>query len=221
MLFDSFFFNKIILARKLAFCYIDTLTSQRDVNFMSEDYGKVSDEQKIKISCLSDALKRYDSYIGTVNFKCGLLMTFNIAVIGGVILKSKDFIAHDYTECWVIMALIYIAAASFLGCLAVIRTIWPNITSASTAPPSTENLESPSILFFGSVAKRFKAHEYAKRVGEIKYSELERDLAIQVHEVAVVTSDKFRRVSHAANCSKHSLYGLIVLLGLMIVQGAK
>ena len=180
--------------------------------------GALSDEQKLKITCLSDALKRYDSYIGTTNFKSGLLITFNAAIFGGLILKAGDLIKPGYLKVWIILALIIISVLSLLSIAAVINTIWPNLKSASNAARSEKTNEPPSILFFKSVADNFDATTYADRISSINYLELERDLAIQVHEVATVTLDKHVKIATAAKHTRLNIYALFCLGFFIVLQ---
>ncbi|PWB37064.1 MULTISPECIES: Pycsar system effector family protein [Pseudomonas] len=179
----------------------------------SEERGKVSDEQKLRMSSLWDSLKRFDAYIGTVNFKSGLLTTLNAAIFGGVVLKADSFIQKESHYLYLlIFILTIITLLSLLSIYYVIKSIWPNLTSASTGPGETE---PHSIFFFGSIAKNFTASEFANSVKIKSADELERDLSIQVHEVAVITDLKFKIISKAANLTK---WNLVALLAFGLIQ---
>ena len=58
-----------------------------------------SDEKPSK-SDLWDIIKRYDSYIATINFKSGLITTFNFGVFAGLLVKASvnrpEFIGDQF-----------------------------------------------------------------------------------------------------------------------------
>lgn len=180
---------------------------------------KVMDDQKIRISGLWDTLKRYDSYISTVNFKSGLIASFNTAVFAGVILKTEEITKlsvklHSATA----LLLSLISLLSILSIFWVIRSIWPNLKSASLG--NSKN-QQPSLFFFASVSKNFTAENYAETLRTSTVDALEKDLAIQVHEVASLTLIKFRRIARAGWMTILNLICLIILgLALTIDLGA-
>ncbi|MHA6578452.1 Pycsar system effector family protein [Pseudomonas yamanorum] len=178
-----------------------------------EEQGKVSDEQKLRISSMWDSLKRFDAYIGTVNFKSGLLTTLNAAIFGGIVLKADSLIqTGSHYQVLLIAILAAIALLSLLSIYHVIKSIWPNLTSAST---DKKVPQSPSIFFFSSVSKNFTAAQFVDAVQQKSVDELERDLIVQVHEVAVITDLKFKIIAKAA---KLTAWNLMVLLGFGFVQ---
>lgn len=171
---------------------------------------KINDDQKIRISGHWDSLKRFDIYIGSVNFKCGLITTLNAAVFGGVILKSKEIITIDETVSKPIATLIFlIIILSALSIIWVIRSIWPNLKSLSTSSGA------PSLYFFGSISKNFSAQSFADKSHSTSIDEIERDLAIQVHEVASITSLKMRHISTASLITIANLISLLIL-GILV-----
>ena len=184
-----------------------------ETELAAEEQGKVSDEQKLRISSMWDSLKRFDAYIGTVNFKSGLLTTLNAAIFGGVVLKADSFIQKDsHYQVFLIAILAIIALLSLLSIYHVIKSIWPNLTSAST---DAKSFQAPSIFFFSSVSKNFTAAQFVDVVQQKKADDLERDLIVQVHEVAVITDLKFKTIARSA---KLTVWNLVVLLGFGFVQ---
>jgi len=178
----------------------------------------ISDDQKIRISGMWDTLKRYDGYISTVNFRCGLIASFSAAVFGGVLLKADAILKSGMESNYLLAGLLVLLA--FLALLSiywVIKTIWPDLST------NAGGANKPSLFFFGSVAKEFNALTYASEAAGRSIEEFEKDLAIQVHEVAQVTLKKFQVVSKAANCVKWCLLvmGLIVLVVVMDSLGVK
>ncbi|SET81334.1 Pycsar system effector family protein [Pseudomonas graminis] len=185
----------------------------KETELAAEKQGTVSDEQKLRLSSMWDSLKRFDTYIGTVNFKSGLLTTLNAAIFGGVVLKADAFIKNgSYYQILLIAILAVIAMLSLLSIYYVIKSIWPNLASASTG---TKPSRSPSIFFFGSVSRNFIAAEFVNTVQQKTIDELERDLIVQVHEVAVITDLKFKVIAKAARLT---VWNLVFLLGFGFVQ---
>ncbi|MEQ9727947.1 Pycsar system effector family protein [Pseudomonas sp. WHRI 8822A] len=173
-----------------------------------EEY-KPTDYEKIKISALWDSLKRFDGYISTVNFKSGLLATFNSAIFAGVILKSSEILAsvNGGVKILLLCGLVAISLISLLSIFWVIKSIWPNLSSSSSDSVNKEH----SVLFFASIAKNYKAQEYIDKIKYISFQDFESDLSRQVHEVAVITSDKMRKISIASRIAVVNL----VLLGFL------
>ncbi|WP_122550499.1 Pycsar system effector family protein [Pseudomonas viridiflava] len=185
----------------------------KETELTAEKQGTVSDEQKLRLSSMWDSLKRFDIYIGTVNFKSGLLTTLNAAVFGGIVLKADSFIKNgSYYQILVIAILAVIAMLSLLSIYYVIKSIWPILASASTG---TKSSRSPSVFFFGSISRDFTAAEFVDTVQQKTAAELERDLIVQVHEVAVITDLKFKIIAKAARLT---VWNLIFLLCFGFVQ---
>lgn len=184
-----------------------------ETELAAEKEGKVSDEQKLRLSSMWDSLKRFDTYIGTVNFKSGLLTTLNAAIFGGVVLKADAFIKDgSYYQVLLIAILAVIAMLSLLSIYYVIKSIWPNLASASTA---TKPSQSSSVFFFSSVSRNFSAAQFVETVRQKTADELERDLILQVHEVAVITDLKFKVIARSARLTAWNLF---FLLGFGFVQ---
>jgi hypothetical protein len=171
--------------------------------------SSMNDEEKTRISSLWETLKRYDVYIGSVNFKSGLLASFNIAVFGGILLKIET-INISYTPYkWTALTLLIILFASTSTALYwVIKSIWPNLTSASNAKPN-----EPSMIFFGSVANNFSEEEFKTKMASRTSAEIERDLCTQIHEVASITQLKFKLIAKSSFFSKITI---VSLLGLSV-----
>jgi hypothetical protein len=160
-----------------------------------------------------DTIKRYDGYISTVNFRCGLIASFSAAVFGGVILKADALLLGAPSAKYLLASLLVaLGLLSLLSIYWVVRTIWPDLTS------NVSGSNDPSLFFFESVANKFDASSYYDKQNKRTIDEFEKDLAIQVHEVARVTSLKFRVVSKAANCVKWSLAVMAAIICLVVVN---
>ncbi len=177
-------------------------------NLPSED-SSMSDEEKTRLSSLWETLKRYDVYIGSVNFKSGLLASFNVAVFGGVLLKVETVNLSYALYKWIALALLVtIFISTSVALYWVIKSIWPNLTSSSNANPI-----DPSMIFFGSVANNFSAESFKTTMANRTSKEIERDVCVQIHEVATITQLKFKLIAKSSFFSKITI---ISLLGLAI-----
>lgn len=171
------------------------------------------DEQKIRISGMWDCLKRFDGYISAVNVRCGLIASFSVAVFGGVLLKADHMIhGGGAVEVLITLLLAGTALAALLSIYFVVKTIWPNLKTNAHAK------NKPSLLFFDSIANNFTAETYSEELRSITIDDFQRDLAIQVHEVATVTRDKFRLVSRAKICVKVMVALLICTVVLVVIN---
>lgn len=191
-------------------------------NLPLED-GTMSDEEKTRISSLWETLKRYDVYIGSVNFKSGLLASFNVAVFGGVLLKIETVNLSYALYKWIALALLVIIFISTsIALYWVIKSIWPNLNSASNA--SQQEL---SMIFFGSVANNFSVEKFSSTMAKRTSKEIERDLCVQIHEVATITHLKFKLIAKSSLFSKITIISLLGLaitvalnhFGVMLCQG--
>ena len=191
-------------------------------NLPLED-GTMSDEEKTRISSLWETLKRYDVYIGSVNFKSGLLASFNVAVFGGVLLKIETVNLSYALYKWIALALLVIIFISTsIALYWVIKSIWPNLNSASNA--SQQEL---SMIFFGSVANNFSVEKFSSTMANRTSKEIERDLCVQIHEVATITHLKFKLIAKSSLFSKITIISLLGLaitvalnhFGVMLCQG--
>ncbi|WP_166839232.1 Pycsar system effector family protein [Rheinheimera pleomorphica] len=167
----------------------------------------IDDKNKIIISGLWDTLKRYDSYIATVNFKSGLITSLNIAIFGAVILKAKDIIdQHPDTKVAIAIALFLISALSAISIIWVIKSISPKLTAKKLTQTSED-----SIFFFGSVSKNLTPEHYTIKVNNYSPEKFQNDLANQVYEVANILQLKFNLIKVASNITKLNLLIMIAL----------
>lgn len=172
--------------------------------------NEVGDDQKLRVSGLWEILKRYDTYVGAVNFRCGLLASFSAAVFGTVVLKAEKLLDGIGALRGVQSALLLVVALLALTSIYfVIKTIYPDLRT------NLEKSNKHSLIFFKSVADNYKCKEYVSAIQLLSVDELEQDLAIQIHEVAVITSDKFKSIAKAALVIKAMLW---VLAGVLLVE---
>jgi len=147
---------------------------------------ELSDEKPSK-SDLWDIIKRYDSYIATINFKSGLITTFNFGIFAGLLLKASDLLPDSGFYMWAIaINLVLIALFSLL-----------------------------SVIFFGSVAE-YEREDYLKKFESMDANSFLEDISGQVHEVARITKSKFNSLDKATTSTKVNLFLLLILFILIV-----
>jgi hypothetical protein len=157
----------------------------------TETQGTQADaiQTETKIDFLWDTLKRLDHYIATTNFKSGLVVTANVAILA--YLQNQSFSIRTELEGVfdVVMGLLF---CSIAGAVAItFRSVFPSFgaRSSNTTPPT-------SILFFGSIS-RTSASGFCNTVRAITSEQMLEDLCNQTHEVASILQFKFRLLQHA------------------------
>lgn len=170
-----------------------------------------------KCTFLFDVLKRYDHYIGTTNFKVGLLMSFVAAIILGlsirIILMGPSESDCDYLYFAASASSVLTILLSLIAAIHLLRVVLPN---------SKTNKGYKSMIFYGDVlATDNGADGYAKKVKEATPEEILEDLSKQAFMVAEIVSEKFRVLKVAVNIA---VYGVVPMLAvsllLLIFNGA-
>ncbi|QLJ09313.1 MULTISPECIES: Pycsar system effector family protein [Pseudoalteromonas] len=168
--------------------------------------GNPSDGKPNK-SDLWDIIKRYDSYIATINFKSGLITTFNFGVFAGLLVKASELLPDSGFYLWAIsLNLVLIALCSMLSIFFVMNSIKPKLDSSNK--PS-------SVIFFGSVADSDRV-DYIDKFKSTDADAFLEDISGQVHEVAVITKSKFNSLGRATKTTKANLYLLSILFILIV-----
>ncbi len=162
-------------------------------------------ETKEKIKFLWDILKRYDSYIGVANTKASLILSFCIAILSGLLLKSNEIISQVEIENLkkVIPVLLIIIALMLIKTIYhALKTVFPNTTSYTAGL---------SVIFFGDVANiETCASGYHKKVNQLTEEDAIQDLSFQIYELALITSNKFSEL-------KKSIQSAILLIPLFFL----
>ena len=179
---------------------------------MSEDCKfspeQPSDEKPSK-SDLWDIIKRYDSYIATINFKSGLITTFNFGVFAGLLVKISELLPDSGLYMLAIsINLVLIALCSMLSILFVMNSIKPKLGSLDKPKAS-------SVIFFGSVAESDR-EGYIDKFKSTDADAFLEDISGQVHEVAGITKSKFNSLDRATKTTKANLYLLSILFILIV-----
>jgi len=151
-----------------------------------------------KITYQFDIIRRYDHYIGTANFKIGLLLSFLIVILVAIVVRAVS-IATQVDQLSILAGLVtLVCALTVLGAATyLIRAVSPNINSASYR----------SYVFFVDVAawKGGEQQYYSDFSGEDKQTLL-KDICFQTSSVAKIATEKFWLISCA---TKVILFGVI------------
>lgn len=162
-------------------------------------------------SDLWDIIKRYDSYIATINFKSGLITTFNFGVFVGLLVKASELLPDSGFYMWAIsINLLLISVFSLLSIFYVMDSIKPKLDNL-------EKAKSSSVIFFGSVAESDR-EDYINKFKSMNADAFLEDISGQVHEVARITKSKFNSLDRATITTKSNLCLLLPLFILIILN---
>lgn len=173
---------------------------------------------KEKSAFLFDVIKRYDHYIGTTNFKVGLMMSFIATIVLGLTIRLISLeIIQDSCNYILFLTVFFGVTTILLSLLAAInlfRAVFPNTNNTS---------DTKSLIFFGDVASCDNgASGYFEEVKGANEALLLEDLSTQTYNVAQIVNEKFRVLKIAVNII---IYGVIPLLAitllLLIFEGIK
>jgi len=177
-----------------------------------------TEQLKEKSAFLFDVIKRYDHYIGTTNFKVGLMMSFLGTIILGLTVRIMSIHPiQGELSCLrlaTIIASILTIIFSLIAAVKLLRVVFPNTRNENS---------SNSLIFFGDVASCDNgATGYFDKIKSAKMEELVKDIAIQTQNVAEVINEKFKVLKTAVNMT---IYLVVPLLGisliLLIIEGIK
>lgn len=173
---------------------------------------------KDKTAFLFDVIKRYDHYVATTNFKVGLMMSFVVAVLFGLVIRVMSInpvesgCNHLYFSVLLFSALtIFLSLAVAINLL---RAVFPNTKTHDG---------DKSLIFFGDVATCENGIDgYKEKVEKASPEKLLEDLSKQTFIVAEIINEKFRILEIAVRIM---VYGVIPLLAisllLLILEGVK
>ena len=175
-----------------------------------------SNQHPNKSSFLFDVIKRYDHYIGTTNFKVGLMMSFLGTIILGLTVRIMLLTPTQ-------------SGLSFLGNVAILTSITTIVISLFAAIqlfrvvfPNTKNdCSDKSLIFFGDVSSCENGSDgYFEKIKSATDDDLIKDIAVQTYNVAGVVTEKFRVLKIAVNTIMFFVVPLLaVSLILLIIEG--
>ena len=163
-----------------------------------------------KKAFLFDVLRRYDHYIGTTNFKIGLMMSFLAAIVLGLTLRIIILPPpKDDVFCFYSLSILFSISTILLSLVSagmLLRAVYPE-------SKNTEN--SSSLIYFGDVAQtKGGKTAYFEGITNATDHDLLSDLAFQTHAVAEVVNEKFKKLKLSVNVIT---YGVVPLLGISIL----
>ncbi len=176
------------------------------------------EELKQKIVFLFDVLKRYDHYIGTSNFKVGLMMSFLATIILSlsvrILLLNSDGVNPSCIYYISILSTLSTIICSLFASIQLFRVVFPNTDNQST---------HRSLIFYGDVSNcNNGSKEYFEAIKDIKLDDILQDIATQTYTVAEITNEKFRLLKFAINIIYFTVIPLLTIsLILLIIQGIK
>lgn len=174
----------------------------------------MSENSLSKDSLLLEIIKRYDHYIGTTNFKAGLLLSFLATVVVGLSLRivtlkeepSCDMIGLKIISVLTILTLIF----SFVAAFQLFRATFPSTTSPSG---------NKSVIHFGDVAEHNGGFEgYYKTIESITSEEICKDIATQAYVLACIAQKKFKLLQSAIRIIKFALLPLLALTIIVMIS---
>jgi len=166
-----------------------------------------------KMDFLMDVIKRYDHYIGTTNFKVGLMMSFLVTIILGLTVMVMKLPSPHIEKSCVFNIIIAVSIATIItaliGIYQLFNAAFPNISSPAN---------SKSLIFFGDVCNSENGAEgYLNQVLNSSMKELAKDIATQTFTVAEIVSEKFRILRLAVNIIKWGVMPLLALSLILII----
>jgi hypothetical protein len=178
-----------------------------------------SDENTMnKMAFLFDVIKRYDHYIGTTNFKVGLMMSFLGTIILGLVIRVMLLTpAQGGSSCMYIAVIIFAVLTILCAMVAAINLLMAVF-------PNTKNSDNmKSLIFFGDVSTCENGSEgYFEKIKNSEVEGLLKDLSTQTYTVAGIVSEKFRILKKAVNIIIYAVMPLLAItLLLLIAEGIK
>jgi hypothetical protein len=148
-------------------------------------------ESENKIKNQFEVIKRIDTYIGTTNTKCTIIMSYCAAATAFVFtLLAKLELAKASLQ--------LIVGIGVFSCLALVLALICMVLATLTIFPVTfSNPKSPrgqSLLFYGDIASCGSGEDYSKRIAQVSCEGFLEDLNGQVYTLASIASKKFDRI---------------------------
>ncbi len=185
-------------------------------NIMESTLADKNNQYNNKSSFLFDVIKRYDHYIGTTNFKVGLMMSFLGTIILGLTVRIMLLTpTQNGLSClgdFAIMTSIITILFSLFAAIQLFRVVFPN---------TKNDCDIDSLIFFGDVSSCKNGSDgYYEKIKNATDEDLIKDIAVQTYNVAGVVTEKFRVLKIAVNTIMFFVVPfLAVSLILLIIEG--
>ncbi len=159
-------------------------------------------------------IQRFDNLIAATNAKGNFLLAFNTFVTGFVIGNYSELKLMTTERCGIVFLNITITAlviSSIITTLFVILAIYPFLKTGN----STED-NYHSHIFFNSVSEFRNDKEYYDSFMELKGSDFEKDLIIQIYQLSKGLNTKYKMLKNAMLFVYFELLCLFLILNLII-----
>jgi len=164
------------------------------------------------IDMLFKVINRFDFYTNSTNVKTSLIIAWNSFIFGTILMKYDDILTLFPPIGW--PHYISIFFVSLFGIFSIISNIFAFQVALPFLQPSSINLSSSSMFFFGSVSKK-SVEDYSVEIGGASFEFILSDLCDQAVTVARGLSEKMAKLQN----SIQAIYGgLIAASGLLILK---
>lgn len=167
---------------------------------------------ELKLKNQFEVLKRIDTYIGSTNTKCTIVMSYCAAAIALIftLLGKTDFTTSQMPFA------VSIALASGLSlllagtCMVLACTvIFPVTYSRKSA------FHGNSLIFFGDIANHYKEEDsFERRFLEVSEIDYLKDLTTQVHTLSTIASKKFQKIQIITSILVVQFFVIFIFLSL-------
>lgn len=144
------------------------------------------DKQRIELAKWT--LERTLAWIASADVKCGVVVTLNIAILGGLAGAFGASAPSDRTTwcyLWIVVATATLISGTFCAAMAAIpRTFGP----------------VKSMIFFGRIAEQ-REDDYIDHFRQLEERDVLADLATQIHRNSQIARDKHRWIRRAMGWS--------------------
>ncbi|QNN25166.1 hypothetical protein HED60_23755 [Planctomycetales bacterium ZRK34] len=145
-----------------------------------------------QIEFVTKVIGRIDNYIVSANKKSGVLIAFNVFLLGGFLLKAGDILkplagtpwAHNLSFGLIVL----VGLASVFSLCVTLSVIQPYLNSSSRAG------DYHSLIFFGDIVRVENSQAYVRQVKALKKTDILADFAQQAYTVAQIADTKFKRL---------------------------
>lgn len=183
-----------------------------DCKQKENDFNKLI-EQKIKNQF--EIIKRIDTYIGTTNTKCTIIMSYCAAVTAfQILLLSRMDLEYATIRLIVSIGL----ACSFSLITSVVCMLMACLTIFPITFSSPSNYRGTSLIFYGDIVNiKDGSGGYVRKINEVSEEAYLNDLSDQVFTLAGIVSNKFHLIQRlSVVLCVHFIFLIAFLMACMI-----
>lgn len=179
----------------------------------------MSTECEKKIKNQLEVLKRIDTYIGTTNTKCTIIMSYCAAAIAFIFVFLRELDPDKASVALMVAVGVFtILALAFAMCCLILATL--TIFPVTYSSPTSHRAKS--LIFYGDISGfDGGALGYVKKIKETSDEEFLDDLNNQIHTLSIIAGGKFSRIKVlAALLMAHFLcISIILIIGVVYFLG--